>query len=57
LVFEQEREAFAELNHEAGPELARKIDFGEADVGASKPTGWSGARFGHPGENARPAPD
>jgi hypothetical protein len=35
LVFEKEREAFAELDDEAGLELAREIDFDEANVGAS----------------------
>jgi hypothetical protein len=57
LVFEQERETFAELDDEAGPELAREIDFDEADVGASEATGWSRAWFGHPGEDARLAVD
>ena len=39
LVLEQQREAFAELDDEAGPELTREVDFDEADVGAGKPTG------------------
>ena len=57
LVFEQEREALAELDDEAGPELAREIDFDEADVGAGEAAGWSRAWFGHPGEDARLAVD
>jgi hypothetical protein len=57
LVFYQEREAFAELDDEAGPELAREIDFDETDVGADGPPGWSRVWFGHPGENARSAAD
>jgi hypothetical protein len=36
LVFEQEREAFAEFDDEAGPELAREVDFDEADIGAGE---------------------
>jgi hypothetical protein len=43
LVLQQEREAFAELDDEAGPELAREIHFDEADVGAGEATGLSGA--------------
>ena len=57
LVFEQEREALAELDDEAGPELAREIDFDEADFDASEAAGWSRAWFGHPGEDARLAVD
>ena len=57
LVFEQQREAFAELDDEAGPELTREVDFDEADVGAGKSTGWSRAWFGHPGEDAQSAAD
>ena len=54
-VFEQQREAFAELDDEAGPKLMREVDFDEADVGAGKPTGWSWAWSGHPGEDAQSA--
>jgi len=43
LVFEKERKAFAEQDDEAGSELAREFDFGEADVGASETAGWSRA--------------
>jgi hypothetical protein len=57
LIFEQERETLAELDDEAGPDLAWEIDFDEADVGAGEPTGWSWAWFGHPGEDARSAAD
>ncbi len=57
LIFEQKREALAELNDEAGPDLAREIDFDEADVDAGEPTGWSRAWFGHPGEDALSAED
>jgi hypothetical protein len=56
-VFPIEREIFAELDEEAGLELAREIDFDEANVGASQATGWIWARFGHPGEDARSAVD
>jgi hypothetical protein len=41
------------LNDEAWSELAREIDFGEADVGAGQVTGWIGVWFGHPGKDAR----
>ena len=57
VVFYQQREPFAELDVEAGPELAREIDFDEADAGASEPAGWSGPWFGHPGKDARSAAD
>jgi hypothetical protein len=57
LVFEQEREAFAKLDDETGLELAREIDFDEADIMTGEATGWSGAGFGHPGEDARSAAD
>jgi hypothetical protein len=42
LVIKQEREALAVLDDEVGVELARKIDFDEADVGAGEPAGWCG---------------
>jgi hypothetical protein len=45
----------AELDDEAGPELAREIDFDKAEVSAGEPTGWSGAWFGHPDKDARSA--
>jgi hypothetical protein len=57
VVFEQEREAFAELDDEAGPELEWQFHFDEADIGAGDATGWSGVWFGHPGEDARSAAD
>jgi hypothetical protein len=57
VVFKQEREAFAELDDEARPKLAREVDFDETDVGADGPTGWCRAGFGHPGEDARSAVD
>jgi hypothetical protein len=57
VVFDQQREPFAELDGEAGPELAREVDFDEADAGAGEPAGWSGAWFGPPGEDARSAAD
>jgi hypothetical protein len=57
LVFEEAREAFAELDDEAGSELAREVDFDEADVGAGEAARWSRAWFGHPGEDARLAVD
>ncbi len=57
LVFEQERESLAELDDEAGPELAWEVNFDETDVGAGEPTGWSRAWFGHPGEDAQSAAD
>lgn len=46
-VLQQERKALAELDDEAGPDLARKIDLDESDVGAGEPRGWRGAWFGH----------
>jgi hypothetical protein len=55
--FEKEREAFAKLDDEAGLELAREIDFDEANVGASEAVRWCGACFGHPSEDARSAAD
>ncbi len=57
LLFEQEREALAEFDDEVGPERAREVNFDEADVGAGEATGWCGAGFGHPGEDARSAAD
>jgi hypothetical protein len=57
LVFEQERETFAKLDDETGPELAREVDFDEADVDAGGPMGWSGTGSGHPGEDAQSAAD
>jgi hypothetical protein len=57
VVFEQQREAFAELDDEAGPELVREVDFDEADVGAGGATGWSMAGVGHPGDDARSTAD
>jgi hypothetical protein len=59
LVFEEEREAFAKLNDDAGSELAREsdFDFDEADLGAGEAAGWSRAWLGHPGEDARLAAD
>jgi hypothetical protein len=56
-VLQQKREAVAELDDEAGPELAREVDFDETDVGAAEATGWCGSGFGHPGEDARSARD
>ncbi|HEX7261245.1 MAG TPA: hypothetical protein VF258_05475 [Luteolibacter sp.] len=47
LVFQQKREAFAELDDKAGLELARKIDLDEADVGAGQVTSVGGTGFGH----------
>ena len=38
-------------------ELAREVDFDEADVGAGEAAGWSEKWFGHPGEDARSAAD
>ena len=35
----------------------REIHFEEADVGAGKAAGWSGAWFGHPDDDARLAAD
>ena len=46
-----------ELDDEAGPDLAREVDFDEADVGAGEAAGWSGTWFGHPGKDARSAAD
>jgi hypothetical protein len=57
LIFEQEREALAELDDEAGPELAGEIDFDEVDTGAGGPTRGRWAWFGHPGEDALSAAD
>ena len=37
-VFQQEREAFAELDDEAGVDLPREINLDEADIGALGPT-------------------
>lgn len=48
MLFEQEREALAEFDDEAGPERAREVDFDEADVGAGEATGWCGAGLGIP---------
>ena len=50
LVFKQQLETVAELDDKAGPELAR-------DAGKGGATGWSMARSGHPGEDARAAAD
>jgi len=55
VVFEQEREAFAEFDDEVGPELAREVDFDERDVGAGGTTGWGMVGSGHPGDDARSA--
>ena len=53
LVFEQKREALAELDDETGSELPREIDFDETDIAADEATGWCVAGFGHPGDDAR----
>lgn len=57
VILKQQRKTFAELNDKAGLETTREIDFDEADVGAGKTAGWSGAWFGHPDEDARLAAD
>jgi len=44
-VFQQEREAFAELDDEAGVDLPREINLDEADIGAHGPPDWSVVRF------------
>jgi hypothetical protein len=57
IVLKEQAEAFAELDDEAGTELARELDFNEAGIGAGQAAGWIGAWFGHPGEDARSAED
>lgn len=57
IILKEKAEAFAELDNEAGPELARELDFDEAGIGAGQAAGWIGAWFGHPGEDARSAAD
>ncbi|TAG10290.1 MAG: hypothetical protein EAZ42_04340 [Verrucomicrobia bacterium] len=53
LIFEQEREAFAELDDKAGLERARKIDLDEMGIGAGQSAGWRRLWSGHPSEDAR----
>jgi hypothetical protein len=56
-ILKEKAEAFAELDDEAGAELARELDFNEAGIGAGRAAGWIGVRFGHPGEDARSTAD
>ena len=53
LIFEQKREAFAELDDDLGVELAQEVDFDEADVVTGQVTRACGACFGHAREISR----
>ena len=57
IILKKKAEAFAELDDEAGAELAREIDFGGAGAVAGQAAGWIGAWFGHPAVDARSAAD
>jgi hypothetical protein len=40
-ILKEKAEAFAELDDEAGAELARELDFNEAGIGAGRAAGWT----------------
>ena len=48
IVFKQERKTFTKFNDESRTELAREVNFDEANICAGRPTGRSGLVFGHP---------
>ena len=46
-IFEQDRETFPELDDKAGAELAREIDFNEADIVTFQRLRRAGVGTGH----------
>ena len=57
IILKKKAETFAELDDEAGAVLVREIDFDEAGAVTGQVTGWIGAWFGYPGEDALSAAD